>query len=431
MQSTLGKYTNILLVTLLVLWMAACGRSAAPPTPQPAVELRLISFDELGPVQKVLIEQFEGLHSPIMVKVEQYRQEPLNYLTDPKLPDLMAFAPSEQLKAAIDQGQLTDISELWQEAGLDEVYPANLRALSTHNGKQYIYPLGYTWNAIYYNKKVFAQYNLQPPTTWDELLTVCDTLLINGETPFALSGRDPFMAILWVDYLNLRLNGPAFHRQISNGGLPYTDAQFGAVFATWRSLVERGYFVPNASTLNTTATLTALARNQKLQISDAKAVMALTGPAFMADLPEVFRDELDFFPFPSIDPSIPSGEVVFAIGYLIPSAAAHRSEALLFLNYLASPAARSLLSQDATSASLFVPAFVAADEEQLAPTLQQGMGLVQGADEVLTPLALDLPSATQFALAGLLRQLLADPQSGKPFNLEAALEQLEAARQKE
>jgi ABC-type glycerol-3-phosphate transport system substrate-binding protein len=343
----------------------------------------------------------------------------------------MAFAPSERLNAAIDQGRLTDISELWQEAGLAEFYPANLRALSTHNGKQYIYPLGYTWNAIYYNKQVFAQYNLQPPTTWDELFTLCDTLLINGETPFALSGRDPFMAMLWVDYLNLRLNGPAFHRQTSGGELPYTDAQFAALFATWRSLVERGYFVPNAATLNDMATLTALARNEKLQISDAKAVMALTGPAFLNELPAVFRDELDFFPFPTIDPSIPSGEVVFAIGYLAPSAAAHRSEALLFLKYLASPEARTLLNQDADSVSLFVPAFASADNDHLPLAVKQGMALVQEADEILTPVALDLPSSTQFALAGLLRQLLADPQNGKPFNLEAALEQLEAARQKE
>ena len=77
--------------------------------------------------------------------------------------------------------------------------------------------------------------------------------------------------------------------------------------------------------------------------------MALTGPVFLTDLPEPFRKELDFFPFPIIDPSIPPSEVVFSVGYMVPAKAPHRQEALTFLTYLGSDQAQALLAANASN----------------------------------------------------------------------------------
>lgn len=57
-----------------------------------------------------------------------------------------------------------------------------LQALSLHDGKQYYVPLAYGWAAIYYNKAIFAQYNLTPPQTWDEF-----TLLASAEAQTTLA----------------------------------------------------------------------------------------------------------------------------------------------------------------------------------------------------------------------------------------------------
>lgn len=44
--------------------------------------------------------------------------------------------------------------------------------------------------AVYYNKDIFAKYNLSEPKTWDEMIKICDTLVANGVVPFALPGLD-------------------------------------------------------------------------------------------------------------------------------------------------------------------------------------------------------------------------------------------------
>lgn len=57
-------------------------------------------------------------------------------------------------------------------------------------------------------------------------MAICDTLLANGEIPLALAGQDTWLTLLWFDYLDLRLNGAAFHRASLQGQLPYNDSQY-------------------------------------------------------------------------------------------------------------------------------------------------------------------------------------------------------------
>ena len=44
---------------------------------------------------------------------------------------------------------------------------------------------------MFYNKDIFAQSNLDVPTTWDELMAACDTLAQAGfAMPIGLGGAD-------------------------------------------------------------------------------------------------------------------------------------------------------------------------------------------------------------------------------------------------
>jgi ABC-type glycerol-3-phosphate transport system substrate-binding protein len=417
---------------IFALLLAACGRPAQPTaTPQP-VELRLISFGVLGPVEQALFDQFEASYPHIQINVEEYDQPPEAYLAELTPPDLLALVPGVRLNNAIDQGLVTDVTDLWQEANLDARYPAALRGLSERNGKQFIVPTSIIWNAIYYNKQVFAQYNLQPPQTWDEFVTLCDTLLGYGETPLVMSGDDTLMASLWIDYLDLRLNGVEFHRQLNNGEISYQDDRVRALFETWRSLVERGCFRENAANFDGSSSLAAVVRSEEVgegaEGSGDEAAMILTGSLFLGELSAEARAELDFFPFPVMDAALPVAEPVFAIGYVVPAAAAHRVEALAFLRFLTSDAARALLNQDITETSLYVPAFVSSEDENLPATVRQGIALVQGADTVTSPYFLDVPDSMQGKLDDMLPRLLAGPQSGTGFDLEGLVSELEEGR---
>jgi len=426
-KSRSGYVFAIILTTLFVTACGLFGEEAPPTVPPEPITLRYVTFGVLAAAEDALIKQFEADHPNLKIDSEEFRQSPLQYLTDTTPPDVITIAPSRWLDQAIEQNLVTDISDLWQQAGFVDAYPANLRALSERDGKQYFLPIGYNWNGIYYNKEVFAQYNLQPPRTWDEFMALCDTLLVNGVTPLSLSGSDPFMAALWIDYLDLRLNGADFHRQLGNGEIPYDDARVRAVFELWRSLFNQGYFLEDARNMSSLTSLMATIRGDKGEVVSNKAAMVLSGSLYMDDLPEPFRPELDFFPFPSIDPTLPSSEVVFSIGYMIPANAPHRSEALTFLTYLGSEQAQAILYQNANS-GLYAPARIMDGAGELPATVQQGIQLVQNSEKVGIPYFLSIDDRQQFGLDDILRRIVSDPQASKPFDLDELLSKLEEAR---
>jgi ABC-type glycerol-3-phosphate transport system substrate-binding protein len=427
----LTVFRNALLF-LIVVSVMACGGEAAAPTATPApILLHFVTFDALGGLERALADAFSAANPGLEVDVQNYRQAPANYLTDPNPPDLMLLVPGEQLATAIDNGLLTDISQLWQEAGLDTSYPASFRTMSERDGKQYLLPIGYTWNALYYNVALFAQYGLQPPQTWDEFITLCDTLLINGETPLALSGDDAMTASLWIDYLALRMDGADFQRQLAHGEISYEDDRVRAIFETWHSLIDRGYFLAEARTLSGLAAAMTVVRNEQLELSRGKAAMILGGPVTLNDLPALFRSELGFFPFPIIDPTLPSAEAAYTAGFVVPAAAPHREEALAFLSFLNSDVARELVGRDVQSSNLYVPALANVDADQLSPVIRQGMTIVTEADAVVSPYSVSVGQPMRVALDSMLRRLLADSSSSKPFDLNELLAALEAARLQE
>ena len=101
-------------------------------------------------------------------------------LTSSAPPDVMTWFAGNRARFFIDKGQIMDISDVYKSEGWDKSYPKGFQALSTVDGKQYFVPTSYYWWAVYYNKKVFEKYGLEPPKTWDEFMKVNETLKKNG-----------------------------------------------------------------------------------------------------------------------------------------------------------------------------------------------------------------------------------------------------------
>jgi ABC-type glycerol-3-phosphate transport system substrate-binding protein len=406
--------------------LAACGLGAPPtPTPEP-LTLHYVTYPGLAAAEDTLIARYEAEHPQTTVAVEEYRQPPAAYLALTPPPDVMLITPGEFLETAIASGRLTDLSNLWQEAGAAEAFAPSLRGLSEREGKQFYLPLGYSWNGFYYDKAVFAAYGLQPPATWDEFIQVNETLWMNGVVPLSISGEDPFMGTLWLDYLNLRLNGPEVHRQLIAGEIPFTDPRIRSVFEVWASLVEQGYFNAAAARMGTQEALAAVV--QQGNLLGARPAMVLSGPAFLGELAPERRAELGFFPFPTMDASQPAAEAVMAIGYMLPSAAKERDAALAFITYLVSEQGREVIGSDVATAGLLAPAFAIEDRAALPETVRQGMELVEGAQTVTAPLYMSVPATLWPGLYEMQQQILTRPGSAQGCDLDAMLAKLEAAR---
>ncbi|MCB0064782.1 MAG: extracellular solute-binding protein, partial [Caldilineaceae bacterium] len=299
---------------LLAFFLTSCGGNTAEgPSISEPVTLTLMSFN-IGETweraEGYAIEQFQQQEPNISFEQRPLNQAPQEAMTSSPVPDLMTSGAYSFLRQIAQSGLLIDLSELWAETGLDQAFSPGFQQLSAYEGKQYYLPVAFAWTGIYYNRQLFADYGLAPPTTWDEFIQICETLKANGEIPLSLSGQDTWMAMLWFDYLDLRLNGADVHRALLQGQLPYTDARIQTVLETWQMLFANEYFVERPELIGSLDAIHNIVRGDNGMLGRQKSAMILTGPFWMTDVPDVFRAELDFFPFPTMNPNVAPAEVI-------------------------------------------------------------------------------------------------------------------------
>lgn len=424
----LWTWLGRLCILMALLLLTQCGREATPaPVATEPVELTLVSFeigDAWTAAEDYAITQFQTREPNISFDRQRFNQAPQSYLTLSPPPDVMTSGAYSFLTQAAQQNLVLDLTELWAETGLREAFPAGFQQLSAYEGKQYYLPIGYAWTAVYYNRAIFDQYGLQPPRTWDEFMAVCDTLLANGETPLALAGQDTWLTMLWFDYLNLRINGAAFHQALVQGQLPYNDSRVLPVVELWSQLLRNGYVIERPEGLNDLTSLMALVRGDNGMLGGQKAVMTLVSPFWMTDLPDKLQAELDFFRFPTMDPAVPLAEVVTTLGYMAPSSGEHRVETLAYLAYMGSKEGQTTMAQQLGKSTIWVPARDDIDSDLLSTTLQQGKAIVRDVPDFFSPYMLTLPTEMWPSIDRPLNRFLRNPDQ-----IEEFVNALEEARQ--
>ena len=410
----------------LIALLAGCGRFGAAPTPTPEpVTLRYIALNPDG-AEQVLLDAYEAAYPHVTVAVSPYQLLPADYVTETDAPELLYITPGWFLDSAAATGQLTDLTDLWEQTGLAERYPAGLQALSAQDGRQVFLPLGYRWIGLYYNRGLFEELGIAPPATWDDLMLAADVLLDAGIRPFALAGEDLWLTSLWFDYLVMRLHGPDVLAALQRGEIPYTDARVEDALTTWRWMFENGYFDPIAYRTDTLTALMSVIHRAEADFVSQKAGMLLAGPDFLTELPEPLRADLAFVPFPVIDPNVPTGEVAIASGYVAPATATHSDEALRFLEYAATDAGAEALAAIALEQDL-VPATGIDGLENIPDRLLDGARLVSQADVVRPPFIFGLTFDEQAAFGRVVDTLLREVNADGTFNVEAATTALDAA----
>ncbi|MEZ4862083.1 MAG: extracellular solute-binding protein [Caldilineaceae bacterium] len=425
---TRGRLCSFLALTLVFL--AQCSRSAEPtPVASEPITLTMVSFNNNGALaaaEEYAIDQFQSQQPNVEFNRLRFNQSPRQLLNLSPAPDLMTMGAYYFLSQAAQENQLLDLTEIWAETGMGDAFPPGLQQVSAYEGKQYYLPTSYAWSAIYYNRALFDQYGLQPPRTWDEFLLLCETLITYGERPLSLGGQDAWLAMLWFDYLDLRMNGARFHRELLQGQIDYTDSRVRAVLETWSMLFAKSYFVARPEGVDDLSSLTALVRDDNGMLGGEKAAMTLVNPFWMGSLPDKFLAEFDFFPFPTMDPSIPPAEVLTTLGYMAPRAGENPPATLAFLTYLGSAEAQSAVAQHMGTTALWAPARNDIDEELLSPAVKQGRQLVAGATDVVAPYMLSMSDQLWPKVTQGLRRFLRAPDQIDDFSATLEEVRLEA-----
>lgn len=314
----------------------------------------------------------------------------------------------------IEKGLIADLSSLWEQEGWDDVFPASFKRMATHNGKQYFIPMAYQWNPVWYRKDIFEKHHLTPPQSWQELLDLCDQLHELGYAPFSIAVQNwPAPVNRWFTTLNLRLNGPAFHKKVVRGEIPFTDKRIRNVFVHWRELFRHHAFADSS-----------FQNNYQKGIQDlvsGKAVMYNLGEWIFESLNEQQGANLDFFAFPPMNPDVPSAEIVHTYGAFMRAGTSHPGQSVALLKWLAS----SESQQSNVEANSRVVANMNVDRS-LYTKVQKRIITHINNTEVLVPL-LEMDARPEFAREALK---IFQAYWNNPEDIDAAMAKLEEARLK-
>lgn len=424
------RYTPVWLLACVILGLTGCapGEGASDPAPDRQVKLTVVTGSQISALEEQLYTVFEEAHPHIKVTKKSWNAWPRDYLTSSTPPDLMAIAAGNWLFSTIHDNLVADITDIWEQANLSQSYPLPLQKLTVWGGKQYLLPTGYEWRAIYYNRAIFNEFDLAVPQTWGELLQVAEVLRQNGEVPFSIAGRNEWDAALWFDYLNLRLNGPAFHESVIRGEISFTDDRLRAVFLALHDLFDRGYFIANHRNYSLVQSLLAVVRGDgEARIAREKAVMVLTSSGAVDELPLIFQEELDFFAFPTMDPAVGTGEIIGPFGYIVPANAPNRQAAFQFLIFVSGGEAQELLTLGVGAESSYIPAHLQTVSTSLKAEIRQGFELVRAAQTISLPYIWASPHPMSVALQEAITRFFMGIERDK-LDLDEILQHLEEAR---
>ena len=298
-------------------------------------------------VWQSIFDQFKKAHPGVDIKAsfvdeEAYKVQLPGWLTT-VAPDIVNWHNGERMAYYAKRGLFEDLSGDWAKNGWNDMY-ASTKEASSYQGKQYAAPTVYYAWGMFYRKDLFQKAGIaSEPKTWAELQDACRKLKAAGITPFAVAGRDAWTLAGWFDYLDLRLNGNAFHQQLMAGEIPYTDPRVKKVYTTWKQLIDDHDFIDNSLSYDLDAAQPFLFQG--------KAAMMLMGTFIIGGFPNNVKPNMSFFQFPIIDPNVPTAEDGPVESLHIPSRAKNKADAHAFLAFVETPAIGAELAKGLGSLS--------------------------------------------------------------------------------
>jgi multiple sugar transport system substrate-binding protein len=172
---------------------------------------------------------------------ENYQQVIRSSLQTDSTTDLVKWWNGYRLQDLARSGGLADLSAEW-DAAVDEgwVNPDTKDSFS-YDGKVYGMPMYKSYWVIFYNKHVFDDLGLTPPTTWDEFLSNNEAIKASGVTPLFGTQEAGWTSFIWFEEILSKLD-PDFYAKLMAGEAKYTDEPAQEALRIWGDLYSKGYF---------------------------------------------------------------------------------------------------------------------------------------------------------------------------------------------
>jgi multiple sugar transport system substrate-binding protein len=349
---------------------------------------------------EALMKTFTGPQTTLnTVAIEQFRAQLPTYLSSANPPDVMTWYAGSVARDYASKDLLLDVSDMWTGDGACASFSPALKNLSSaDDGRQIFIPTNYYWWSVFHLKSSFEEWGVTAPTTWDQFMTLCDTLKGKGVNPLTMgTGSTPWVASGWFDYLDLRINGAAFHRELLAGKHSFDSSEVRKVMDTYATLLP--FFDPKGKSYSWQEAVTPMVQK--------KAGMYLIGAFITQSVPAAQVDDVDFFSLPPIEASVPSAEEAPTDGYFASANTKNVAGTKELLAFLAGKDQQQQYIEASGSSNL--PTSPDVDTSGFSPLVQKGIKLLQDTEEITQFFNRDSSDALQTTADAALNKFIDDP----------------------
>jgi raffinose/stachyose/melibiose transport system substrate-binding protein len=342
----------VLAVAAMMAGTAACTATGSSNGSGGDVTLSLWSWrPEDAAVYKQIFAQFHQSHPHITVDFKPYKSTEYNTILSTGLtqaggPDVAQLRSYGGVQPLIQAGDLAPLDG--QVAGLSNFETSALDgARGKKDGKVYGVPLEMSTFQIYYNKAIFAKYQLQPPTTWEQMIAAAQKLVAAKVTPFAAAGKDTWLLPLYKDtFAATRYGGPDFEKKVLAGQAKFTDPSYVASLDVLKQL--QPYFPKDQMGLAETDVQTLFATGKAAMIPEGSFALA----PIKAINPDLDLGAFNVPPAPGAVVTKPLQVGWVDASYGLNAKSAHQKEALELLQWMTTTDFGKLVADNLKQVSL-------------------------------------------------------------------------------
>ena len=257
-------------------------------------------------------------------------QEQINNYLQGTPDDVFTWYAGYRMQFFVQRGLATDISDVWEKIGAN-FSDAFKQASTGLDGKQYLVPFyNYPW-VMLYRKGVFEKNGWEPAANLDDFKALCEEIQTAGMTPIAFANKEGWPAMGWFDYINMRTNGYDFHKSLMAGEGAWDSPEVKQVFETWRELLP--YHQEGSLGRTWQDAVRSLNNDSAMYLLGTFAGQQFEGQAF---------EDLDFFPFPEINPEHGQDALEAPIdGFMLSKDPKNKAAGKVLLEYLAGAEAQN------------------------------------------------------------------------------------------
>jgi raffinose/stachyose/melibiose transport system substrate-binding protein len=276
------------------------------------------------------MKRFE-VDSGVKVKLDVVPNDQARTLVQTRLrsgkgPDVFGYDTGPGFAGVLAKaGLLYDLTEHEQEADWG-IYDWAAKTV-TFDGKFYGIPDQIEQVGLYYNKDLFAQYDLEPPTTMPLLEKAAKTFKANGIIPFAAGDKEGWEGGHWLSMALASQVGADEMASLIAGDSDWDSTGVKNALNTWASFQKAGYLPPSPNGITYD--------NSNALFYSGKAAMNPTGTWLIQTINEAAKQDVGFVNFPA-----PNGEAVATTGLgsgtFMSSSSKNTDAALKLMDFLVS-----------------------------------------------------------------------------------------------